>query len=164
MIRRATPDDARAVADIFNESRAEAMPWLPALHTIDEHVEWFGEQLAGEAYVLEENGVPVGYAVLHGDELHDLYVAPQAQRRGVGSALFAHVQTLRPEASISGLSGTTPGLGPSTTPAVASSWTRPRTRTKRRCRTCTTSGALAAHSGSVRQVGPPSPLLSSSAV
>jgi GNAT superfamily N-acetyltransferase len=97
VIRRATPDDARAVAGIFDESRAEAMPWLPVLHTMDEHVEWFGTQLAGEAYVFEEDGVPVGFAVLHGDELHDLYVAPEAQRRGVGSALFAHVQTLRPD-------------------------------------------------------------------
>jgi GNAT superfamily N-acetyltransferase len=97
VIRRARPDDARAVADIFNESRAEAMPWLPVLHTMDEHVEWFGKQVTGEAYVFEEDGVPVGFAVLHGDELHDLYVAPDAQRRGVGSALFAHVQTLRPD-------------------------------------------------------------------
>ena len=52
---------------------------------------------AGEAWVFEEDGVPVGYAVMQDDELHDLYVAPEAQRRGVGSALFAHVQAAHPD-------------------------------------------------------------------
>ena len=33
MIRRARPDDVEAVVRIFHESRAEAMPWLPVLHT-----------------------------------------------------------------------------------------------------------------------------------
>ncbi len=72
------------------------MPWLPVLHTPEEDLAWFRRQLAGEAYVWEEDGEALGYAVLNGDELHDLYVAPAAQGRGVGSALFAHVQAARP--------------------------------------------------------------------
>ena len=42
MIRRARPDDAEAVVRIFHESRAEAMPWLPLLHTHEEDLGWFG--------------------------------------------------------------------------------------------------------------------------
>ena len=95
MIRPATPDDAPAVARVFGDSRAEAMPWLPVLHTPEEDLAWFTKQLAGEAYVWDEGGI-LGYAVLNGDELHDLYIAPEAQGRGIGSALFARVQEARP--------------------------------------------------------------------
>lgn len=97
MIRAATPEDAPAVARINRESRAEAMPWLPVLHTEEEDRAWFGRALAGEAWIFEEGGEPLGYAVWMNDELHDLYVAPAAQRRGVGSALFAHVQAKHPD-------------------------------------------------------------------
>jgi GNAT superfamily N-acetyltransferase len=96
VIRRGGPDDAPDVARIFRESREEAMPWLPVLHTPDEDLAWFAAALAGEAYVFEEDGRIVGYAVLRDDELHDLYVAPSAQGRGVGSALFDRVREARP--------------------------------------------------------------------
>jgi putative acetyltransferase len=72
------------------------MPWLPDLHTMEEHLEWFGAVLGGEAWVFEQDGVLVGYAAMKDGELHDLYVAPEAQRRGVGSALFEHVQAAYP--------------------------------------------------------------------
>jgi putative acetyltransferase len=96
VIRRGGPDDAPDVARIFRESREEAMPSLPVLHTPDEDLAWFAAALAGEAYVFEEDGRIVGYAVLRDDELHDLYVAPSAQGRGVGSALFDRVREARP--------------------------------------------------------------------
>ena len=96
MIRRARPGDVEAVVRIFHESRAEAMPWLPLLHTHEEDVAWFSALLAGEAWVFEADGAPIGYAAMRDGELHDLYVAPEAQGRGVGSALFAHVQRAYP--------------------------------------------------------------------
>jgi putative acetyltransferase len=95
VIRRAQPEDAEAVVRIFRESRAAAMPWLPVLHTAEEDLAYFRGALDGEAYVLEEDGELLGYAVLREDELHDLYVAPQAQDRGIGSALFARAQAER---------------------------------------------------------------------
>jgi len=97
VIRRATPADAEVVARINRESRAEAMPWLPDLHTPEEDVAWFRNTLAGEAWIFEEDGEPVGYAAMKDGELHDLYVAPGAQRRGVGGALFAQVQAAHPD-------------------------------------------------------------------
>ena len=96
MIRRSRPGDVESVVRIFHESRAEAMPWLPVLHTYEEDLAWFSALLAGEAWVFEEGGVSLGYAAMRDGELHDLYVAPEAQGRGVGSALFAHVQRAHP--------------------------------------------------------------------
>jgi GNAT superfamily N-acetyltransferase len=96
VIRSGVPDDAPAVVRIFRESRAEAMPWLPVLHTPEEDLSWFEAALAGEAYVFEEDGRILGYAVVREDELHDLYVAPDSQGRGVGSALFERARGARP--------------------------------------------------------------------
>jgi putative acetyltransferase len=96
VIRRGAPDDALEVVRIFRDSRAEAMPWLPVLHTPEEDEAWFRSSLAGESYVFVEEGSTLGYAVLREDELHDLYVAPDAQGRGVGSALFDRLREARP--------------------------------------------------------------------
>jgi putative acetyltransferase len=96
VIRRASPDDVSEVVRIHRDSRAEAMPWLPVLHTPEEDAAWFRAALAGEAYAFEEDGRVLGYAVVREDELHDLYVAPDAQGRGVGSALFDRVREARP--------------------------------------------------------------------
>jgi putative acetyltransferase len=97
VIRRGAPSDAPEVAHIFRHSRAEAMPWLPVLHTPEEDTAWFRRALAGESYVVEEDGRVLGFAVLRDDELDALYVAPESQRRGVGSALFRRAQEARPD-------------------------------------------------------------------
>ena len=96
MIRRATPRDAEAVVWIFRESRAEAMPWLPVLHTEAEDRAWYRERLGGEAWVYELGGRTAGFALVREDDLDALYVAPDAQRRGIGAALFRQAQEARP--------------------------------------------------------------------
>jgi putative acetyltransferase len=96
VIRHARPADAEAVVRIFRESRAEAMPWLPVLHTSEEDAGFFRRTLGGEAYVFELDGAVAGFIVLRGDELDALYVAPGLQRRGVGSALLEQAKEARP--------------------------------------------------------------------
>ena len=98
MIRRARSEDAEAIARIFRESRAEAMPWLPVLHDPDDELQHFrGRVETNEVFVLEREDEVAGFAILNGDELDGFYVAPEHQRAGVGAALFRHVQELRPE-------------------------------------------------------------------
>ena len=98
MIRRAGPGDAEAIARIFRESRAEAMPWLPVLHDPGDVLQHFrGRVETDEVFVLEREGGVAGFAILNGDELDHFYVAPEHQRAGVGAALFRHVQEHRPE-------------------------------------------------------------------
>ena len=96
MIRPASPRDATAVVRIFRESRAEAMPWLPVLHTEAEDRAWYRERLGGEAWVYELGGRSAGFALVREDDLDALYVAPDAQRRGIGAALFRQAQEARP--------------------------------------------------------------------
>jgi putative acetyltransferase len=98
VIRRARAEDGEAVVRIFRESRAEAMPWLPVLHTPEEDLGHFTRQFGADAaYVFELGGRVAGFAVVKGDELDALYVAPAAQGRGVGSALFERAQDVRPD-------------------------------------------------------------------
>jgi putative acetyltransferase len=97
VIRRARPEDLEAIVRILRESRADAMPWLPVVHTAEDDLDHFRGRLdTDEVYVFEREGRIVGFAVLRGDELNGFYVAPE-QRRGVGATLFRHVQQERPE-------------------------------------------------------------------
>jgi GNAT superfamily N-acetyltransferase len=73
------------------------MPWLPVVHTAEEDTAWFGNRLDGEAWVYELDGRVVGFALVGGEDLDALYVAPEAQRGGVGSALFRQAQAARPD-------------------------------------------------------------------
>jgi|SRR5579884_94153 len=92
MIRRADAEDVEAIVAIFEASFA-TLDFLPQLHTHAENVEFFRRSVvAGEAYLLEH-----GFAILAGDTLTHLYVHPAAIGTGIGHALFAHVQTLRPD-------------------------------------------------------------------
>ena len=72
------------------------MPWLPVLHTEAEDRAWYRERLGGEAWVYELGGRTAGFALVREDDLDALYVAPDAQRRGIGAALFRQAQEARP--------------------------------------------------------------------
>src|SRR5262245_9896224 len=96
MIRRATPDDAPGISDLFVRTRHE-MAYLPR---IPEHIRPLlgGRFLErAELWVLEEEGRVLGFAGVSGSELTHLYIDPSAQNRGVGSELLEHVKNLRPE-------------------------------------------------------------------
>ena len=97
MIRQARPDDLDEIARIFCDSRAEAMPWLPVVHSLEDVREFYAGRLAeDELYVFERDGDVLGWSLIAGGELDGLYVAPEHQRCGVGAALFRHVQGRRP--------------------------------------------------------------------
>ena len=97
MLRRALPNDVDAIVEIFTSSRTEAMPWLPVLHTHEEHLEHFGRRIAEqEVWVAEADGRVVGFASIGDGWLDDLYIAPGHQRRGIGDALFARAKESLP--------------------------------------------------------------------
>ena len=102
MLRRAGPEDADALAASLRAAMREAMPWLPELHTPDDDRRFLREQILPEkeVWVAEPDGTVVGFTALGtrgGVEfMEHLYVAPEHQRRGIGSALMEKGKTLRP--------------------------------------------------------------------
>lgn len=96
-IRRAGTNDANALGDIFVAARSR-MTYLPKLHTDDEMRIFAGAlPTRMEAWVAEAGGRIVGFAAVNEDWLDHLYVHPEAQNRGAGSALLAKVRESRPE-------------------------------------------------------------------
>jgi GNAT superfamily N-acetyltransferase len=97
-LRPAGSADAAEIAEIFLEAHADAMPYLPRLHTDDDVRGWIRDVvLPGDEVVLAEvDGRLAGFAALDEDLLDHIYVHPELQGRGIGDALLARVKELRP--------------------------------------------------------------------
>jgi ribosomal protein S18 acetylase RimI-like enzyme len=96
-IRRAGPSDADAIADVFIPS-FESLTFLPKLHTHDEDRGFIKSVIAAEeVWVAEKEGEIIGFAALTADMLSHLYVHPEAQGRGAGSALMDRAEERRPD-------------------------------------------------------------------
>jgi GNAT superfamily N-acetyltransferase len=95
VLRAGTPADAEVLARIHLDSRAATMPYLPAgLHTDDEVVWWLRELVLPEqhSWVARSGAEVLGYAVVDGDVLEQLYLRPDHLRRGVGTLLLDAVK------------------------------------------------------------------------
>jgi GNAT superfamily N-acetyltransferase len=97
LIRRAAEADADAVADVFLAAKAE-MTYLPQLHTENETRRWLRDTVLHdfEVWVAEANERVTGFAALSADLLEHLYVHPQEQNHGVGTALLEVAKERRP--------------------------------------------------------------------
>lgn len=100
LLRRAERGDADAIADLYTAARIAAVPLMPpALHTNAEDRRWFADRLTDgehEAWLAEQDGELVGFALLTATWLDHLFVRPDRKRTGVGTALLALAKTLRP--------------------------------------------------------------------
>lgn len=98
-LRPAGRADLPAVADLHLRAREAAVPAMPAVaftaQQVADHVTgWDLDER--EPWLALEGGRPLGYVMIHGPWLHSLYVDPDAQGRGIGSALIEVVKGLRP--------------------------------------------------------------------
>ena len=95
MIRRATADDVEEIARLYERSFA-MLDFLPVLHTLDEHRQWFARQLTEhEGWVWDDGGVR-GFIVLTENELMYIYLDAGWTGRGIGTALLDHAKRRRP--------------------------------------------------------------------
>jgi GNAT superfamily N-acetyltransferase len=96
--RRATLEDAGAIAEVLTAARA-AQAWFPRLHTAGETRHFVRERLLPEheTWVVEEDGRVVAYLAINGSLVDHLFVHPDFQGRGIGTARLEHSQRLLPD-------------------------------------------------------------------
>jgi GNAT superfamily N-acetyltransferase len=97
-IDTATPGDADALAATFGAARRAAMPWLPRLHSRADDRLYFAESVIGKCDVLvvRRERLAVAFLALRDDMVEHLYVRPDVQRAGIGSALLEAAKSRRP--------------------------------------------------------------------
>lgn len=98
-LRPAGRGDLPGLAELFLRARAAAVPAMPpGTHSDADVRAWVGgwDLDAWDVWLAEADGRPVGFAVVAGDWLHSLYVAPDAAGQGVGGTLLDLVKGLRP--------------------------------------------------------------------
>ncbi len=95
MIRRATPEDADPVGDIYVRAR-DLMTYLPRI--TDEDRPRLGGLIVRrhEVWISEDAGRITGFSGLGAAMLDHLYVDPETQNRGIGTALLDHAKSQRP--------------------------------------------------------------------
>jgi putative acetyltransferase len=88
-IRRAGPQDARAVARLYRRTAAQAWDFLVP-HTPEEDLVHFGKAIAaGPVWLAEARGALVGFIAARRGWIDHFYVAPEHQGRGIGRRLIA---------------------------------------------------------------------------
>lgn len=91
--------DAGALGKILAATN-EQMPWLPRVHSSAEEIKYAGDMIdAGWVRVAHVDEAIVGFIARDGNMVHALYVLPDIQKQGVGTALLQdakdHCEELR---------------------------------------------------------------------
>jgi putative acetyltransferase len=96
MIREYTPSDAEALIAIWEKANALAHPFLAP-----EFVAFVKDAMRSiylpnaETWVLEENGNPIGFIAMIGDEIGGLFLDPAYHGHGHGRAMVDHVVEIK---------------------------------------------------------------------
>ena len=87
-LRSATPLDAGQTGWILHRFAA-VTPWMPALHSEAEAISFCGEMIDRGWVTVAGRGRDVhGFLARDGQQVHALYVAPEACGQGIGKALL----------------------------------------------------------------------------
>ena len=88
-LRRATDEDAAAIAVLFRQVWKTCLPYLPVLHTPDEDQAFFAGAIGAQSiWMAEDAGAPIGFAAAASGWLNHLYVDPTWHGRGAADSLL----------------------------------------------------------------------------
>ena len=90
MLRSAETSDANQIAQLHRLARSVSMPWLPAIHSPEEDLTFFSENVLPNETVrlIEFQDVMAGFIAFRGEWLNHLYVHPDYWGQGFGSLLL----------------------------------------------------------------------------
>ena len=94
MLRQLELADMDAAALVHRTPLDRALPWLAGFHTPEEDRRFFSNHVFRTCTVWGafEHGVMTGMIAFHQDWIDQLYVLPEAQRRGIGTQLLQVAQ------------------------------------------------------------------------
>jgi putative acetyltransferase len=96
-IRRANARDAEAVARLHRLVRRASLPFLPDLYTPDEDLQFFRGTVFAQCEVWVAGGDAIdGFIAFRAGWIDHLYVRPECQREGIGTALLAQAMLTYP--------------------------------------------------------------------
>ena len=90
ILRRATAEDAQAIAIVHRTAMRVSLAFLPELHTAKEDLRFFAERFlpANEVWVADDGARVVGYIGFDSDWIHHLYLLPEFQGQSLGPQLL----------------------------------------------------------------------------
>lgn len=99
IIRPVRPEDSAAISETFLAARAEALSFLPRLHTDEETRLWIADTVlpSSSVWVAEVEGTVVGFCARRGEVVDHLYVHPNHQQGRLGTALLERARAESPQ-------------------------------------------------------------------
>lgn len=107
-LRPAAVEDAGFMADLLRHWVAET-PWMPDVHG-EAGTQAFCINLVPDTLIARDGRADVGFLTRQEAELACLYVAPSVRGQGVGAALLAHAQNMRPRLGVWSFAANTSAL------------------------------------------------------
>jgi GNAT superfamily N-acetyltransferase len=89
--------DIEAVARLHRHVRSTCLPFLPELHTPDEDLQFFRETVFAQCEVWVAGDAAIdGFIAFRAGWIDHLYVRPDRQRTGIGTALLTQAMQTYP--------------------------------------------------------------------
>lgn len=93
--------ELEATVDVWARARWDAQPWLEERlsYTDEQNLAYFRDVVCAEheVWTATDRGTVMGLMALTDGEIEQLHVAPEFQRKGIGSALLAKARELNPD-------------------------------------------------------------------